>query len=241
MKELIKKIFASMGYKIERFGRAHETDFESGGTFLEQYRLAQERTQSIVTDNRLRRERHHTLYHLLRRVDVLSADVAECGCFRGLSAYQIASSLKTRRFNGIFYIFDSFEGLSEYTHEDFSNGNAQGCADRRKHFACDENIVRVNLKEFAFISYMKGWIPARFSEVAQRKFSFVHIDVDLYNPIKESLEFFYPRMVSGGIIAFDDYGCLAFPGAKKAVDEFISDKSDFFLPLPSGEAFLIKA
>jgi hypothetical protein len=39
---------------------------------------------------------------------------------------------------------------------------------------------------------------------------------------------------------FDDYGCIQFPGAKKAVDEFISkyDKV-FFLPLPSGQAFLI--
>lgn len=241
MKKLIKKILSSAGYKLERLNRAPETDFESGKIFLEQYCFAQECTQSAVTDNRLRRERHHTLYHLLHQADISLADVAECGCFRGLSAYQIASQLKARRFKNTFYIFDSFEGLSEYKQEDFSNANTQVYEDRRKHFACDESTVRANLKDFQFISYMKGWIPSRFLEVSHRKFSFVHIDVDLYYPIKESLEFFYPRIISGGIIVLDDYGCLVFPGAKKAVDEFVAGKADFFIPLPSGSAFLLKA
>jgi O-methyltransferase len=241
VKELIKKLFFLLGFDITRAGRAPETVFESGGIFLSQYCLAQERTQSTVTDNHLRRERHHTLFNLVYRAHISSADVAECGCFRGLSAYQIASSLKIRGFKNIFYIFDSFEGLSEYGVNDSFNGEIKDLEKRRKHFACDENVVRANLREFDFIKYMKGWIPARFQEVSKRKFSFVHIDVDLYSPIKESLEFFYPRMIPGGFIVFDDYGCLAFPGAKKAVDEFMIGKPDFFLPFPAGEAFLIKA
>ena len=59
--------------------------------------------------------------------------------------------------------------------------------------------------------------------------------------IRDSIEFFYPRLASKGIMVFDDYGCVQFPGAKKAVDECIAgyDRA-FFLPLPSGQAFLIK-
>lgn len=83
-------------------------------------------------------------------------------------------------------------------------------------------------------------IPNRFKEVSEKKFSFVHIDVDLYQPIRNSLEFFYNRMLPGGIIVFDDYGFTFFPGAKKAVDEFMQNKNDFFIALPSGQAFLIK-
>ena len=33
-------------------------------------------------------------------------------------------------------------------------------------------------------------IPKRFNEVKDNKFSFVHIDLDLYEPTKESLNFF---------------------------------------------------
>jgi len=42
-------------------------------------------------------------------------------------------------------------------------------------------------------------------------------------------------------MVFDDYGSTMFPGAKKAVDQCLEKfNNPFFLPLPSGQAFLIK-
>ena len=41
-----------------------------------------------------------------------------------------------------------------------------------------------------FIILLKGWIPSRFEEVKDKNFSFVHIDVDLYQPTLDSLNFF---------------------------------------------------
>lgn len=44
-------------------------------------------------------------------------------------------------------------------------------------------------------------------------------------------------------MVFDDYGCAVFPGAKQAVDEFLATRPPseaFFLPLTSGQAFLVK-
>jgi O-methyltransferase len=67
------------------------------------------------------------------------------------------------------------------------------------------------LSEFPFVHLYKGWIPSRFIEVEDRQFSFVHIDVDLYEPILDSLNFF-PKLVKGGVIVFDDYGITQFPG-----------------------------
>ena len=128
--------------------------------------------------------------------------------------------------------------MSDFKEEDLKNGTAEEKNLIKKQFACSQEVVEQNLKEFEFIRYKKGWIPEKFFEAADMKFIFVHIDVDLYQPIKDSLEFFYPRTVPGGIIVFDDYGCLAFPGARQAIEEFMKDKKDFFIYLPSGEAFL---
>src|SRR5207248_4885047 len=50
------------------------------------------------------------------------------------------------------------------------------------------------------------WIPDRFQDVDDWKFSFVHIDTDWPEPTSESLAFFYPRIEAGGIIVCDDYG-----------------------------------
>ena len=62
------------------------------------------------------------------------------------------------------------------------------------------------------------------------------------NPLKIVQSFFYPRLMEQGIMVFDDYGYTAqFPGAKKAIDEFVKkNKPSFFINLPSGQAFIIK-
>ena len=51
----------------------------------------------------------------------------------------------------------------------------------------------------------------------------MHIDVDLYEPTKVSLENFFPHVVKGGIVILDDYG--AFPGANKAIEDYLKSKN----------------
>lgn len=238
-KKVIKNLFLFFGLIVSRKPIIPIKIFETDENFNGLYKLAQEKTQMAESDNLFRRERHYTLNQLIEKVSFLNGDVAECGCWRGLSAYQCATRLKNRNFKGTFYLFDSFEGLSDFKAEDislFQNNDKK----RKKEFACGDNIVKNNLKEFDFIQYKKGWIPEKFHEVADNKFIFVHIDVDMYQPILDSVKFFYERMLPGGIIVFDDYGYNYFPGAKKSVDEFMCDKDDFFLALSSGQAFLVK-
>lgn len=240
IKRIIRKILKDFGYEVTK-GNEINTVFQIDPLFNELYEDAQKETQMEPTDNALRRQRHYTLNYLLRNVELGSGDVCEVGCWRGLSAYQIASYLKSSDKNILFHIFDSFEGLSEIAEIDRFRHDKRNTENVRKQFACSLEDVQDNLKEFDFIRYYKGWIPRWFKEVEDRKFSFVHIDVDLYQPTRDSFEFFYPRLVPKGIMVFDDYGCIQFPGAKKAVDECISNvKNIFFLPLPSGQAFLIK-
>ena len=97
------------------------------------------------------------------------------------------------------FVFDSFEGLSQPGTKDGDHWYAGA-------LEVPEEIVRQNLNPFTKFTLYKGWIPERFDEVSDRKFSFVHIDVDLYQPTADSMAFFYQRMVNGGIILCDDYG-----------------------------------
>jgi len=242
LKKLFKETLKSLNLEIKRIDGRPSVLFEIDSDFNTLYLTALEKTQMLATDNLLKRQRNYTLMQLLKQaLPVINAgNVAECGCWRGASAYQTAYHLKNNHFKNKFYIFDSFEGLSDFQREDLENNRICDTEKRKKEFSCSLEVVKENLKEFDFIEYKKGWIPSRFNEADSLKFSFVHIDVDLYRPIKDSLEFFYPRMVEGGIIALDDYGYLGFPGAKRAVDEFVEGKGIFFLPLPSGEAFIIK-
>jgi O-methyltransferase len=90
------------------------------------------------------------------------------------------------------------------------------------------------------VSWHKGWIPERFVDVESRRFALVHIDVDLYDPTKDSMEFVYPRVNPGGIILCDDYACTTCPGATRAVDDYLADKPGKMVLLSCGGGFLIK-
>jgi len=243
--KIILALLAKRGYTVTRKNEnetaPYSAYFEIDPIFNPLYDLAREKTQMGGDDNLLRRERHYTLCNLLRNVSISDGDVCELGCWRGLSTYQLATQLKERNFQNEFSLFDSFEGLSEVNEIDKRNDVDIDYNKKRKLFECSEDIVKENLKEFNFIKYYKGWVPDRFEEVKDKRFSFVHVDLDLYQPIIDSIKFFYPRLNTGGVMVFDDYGCATFPGAKKAVDEALQELEDaFFLPLPSGQAFIYK-
>ena len=108
---------------------------------------------------------------------------------------------------------------------------------------CSIDVVKNNLKEFdeECIYFYPGWIPERFDHVKDRVFSFVHIDVDLYEPTLHSLRFFYPRMEAGGIILCDDYGFTSCPGATAACDLYFKDKQEMMISLPCGGGFIIRS
>lgn len=179
-------------------------------------------------------DRHWMLGQLLRLTHNVDGDTAECGVFLGASSYLICKfneeQSETKRQH---LLFDSFEGLSEPGTNDISYWS-------KGDLSASEEAVRKALAGFSNTIYFKGWIPARFAEVENKKFSFVHIDVDLYEPTWESMAFFYPRMNPGGIILCDDYGFSSCPGATKAVDILLQDKPEKMISLCSGGGFMIK-
>jgi hypothetical protein len=63
-------------------------------------------------------------------------------------------------------------------------------------------------------------IPQYVKENPGLRISLLHLDLDLYEPTKVALEYLYPKVVSGGVVLFDEYGMNGFPGESAAVDEF---------------------
>lgn len=178
-------------------------------------------------------DRRFMLYQLLRLVENVPGDTAECGVFRGASSWMIASFLQRHGRDHRHFVFDTFEGLS-------GPGEGDGAHWEQGDLACSEDEVRRNLSSFDNIEYLKGWIPRRFDEVADRRFRFVHVDVDLEQPTHDSVAFFLPRLEPGGVLACDDYGSSTCPGATRAIDELLAGKPEKMIALPDGGGFLVK-
>lgn len=180
-------------------------------------------------------DRRWMLHELLRLVNSVPGDTAECGVFSGSSSYVICqanteATVTAKR----HHMFDSFEGLSKPEEND---GNHWKAGD----LAYGVERVKQNLREFEnATAYYPGWIPDRFDDVKDLRFSFVHIDVDLYQPTRDSMAFFYDRMNPGGVILVDDYGFTSCLGATQAADEVLADKPEGMLRLSGGGGFIVK-
>ncbi len=148
----------------------------------------------------------------------------------GSSSYLIASAFPDRT----HHAFDSFEGCSQPV-------PADGAYFTEGALTCSLETVRENLKSCLNVRLYKGWIPENFPAVADKRFAFVHIDVQLYQPTWDSLAFFYPRMSRGGIIVCDDYGFTTCPGARRAVDEVMRGQKEAIVELSCGSCFIVKS
>ena len=178
-------------------------------------------------------DRKFTIYSIARSLRSVGGDIAECGVFKAGSSFLMMSASEGtgKRFFG----FDSFEGLSEPGEKD-QTGKDTAFVWKKNDMAVTLDIAQKNLEKFGDLcTIYKGWIPDRFNEVTDHKFSLIHIDVDLYDPTMSSLEFFFPRMSKGGVIVCDDYGFETCPGARKAMDEFFSSKNMSVIHLPTGQ------
>ena len=181
-------------------------------------------------------DRKFALCELLKLCRTVPGDTVECGAYKGATSYLIC---REQALNGAekhrhHFVFDSFAGLSE---PDGRDGSYWTAGDLQ----ATEEDVRAALAEFSAFTILPGWIPERFAEVENQRFAFVHIDVDLYQPTRDSIEFFYPRLNPGGILLLDDYGFRSCPGATAAADEFFTDKDEAVANLPTGQGVVVKA
>jgi O-methyltransferase len=157
----------------------------------------------------------------------------EAGAYRGGTALLLRQEIESAGADRKFYILDSFSGMLQ----------ADAAKDRHKagDFS-DTSLATVQrlVGSDSFIDYRKGWIPDTFHGLETECFAFAHIDLDLYQSVKDCCEFIYPRLAPGGLIVFDDYGFPNTPGARLAVDEFFAKKLEVPIALGSGQAVVCK-
>ena len=165
----------------------------------------------------------------VERTRKVPGDIAEIGCYWGGSATLIAREAAPDK---EIHLFDTFEGLPPLENIDrsaFDDGM----------FVSDYETVKQFFAEDQRVHVYKGLFPEECAHYVKDKcFSFVNIDVDLYDGMKKSLEFVYPRMNKGGVVLIHDYGTAG--GVRKAVDEFLKDKPEAAFDNNWRQCFFVK-
>jgi len=176
-------------------------------------------------------DRCYYIYHLAEYCAHLGGTMAECGVYRGGSAYFIALALeRSQSTDRHLHLFDTFSGMPAK----YISKNDPHKPNEFSRTSLAE--VRAILADYSFVEFHPGTIPETFSSIEEStRFSFVHLDVDLYRSNKSCCEYFYGRMITGGVLLFDEYGFEGYEFTERlAIDEFFKDKPEHPFVLPTG-------
>lgn len=122
----------------------------------------------------------------------IEGSAAELGVYQGSFASCINRVFANRK----LFLFDTFAGFDKKdTEKDVKEGYSLGMQDF-SDTGVEMVLERMPHPELCIIK--KGWFPDTAKGLENEHFVFVSIDADLYEPIYEGLNFFYPRLQKGG-------------------------------------------
>ena len=167
------------------------------------------------------------------------AIAAECGCYQGFSLAACLEIAEQSNLPVQFLALDSFQGLPPLSQRDLELAPERAPYRNRKFFDAT-SVEKVQATVAPVLGKSRvDIVPGFFSEtlptLPEHRYFFVNIDCDLYEPHLECLDYFYPRMLSGGIIFFDDYHSIDFPMARQAIDAFLADKPELLWHVRLGD------
>ncbi len=169
----------------------------------------------------------------------IQGNVAECGVFRGDYSKFLSEFFPNRK----LYLFDTFEGFSDSDLEVERNiGDdrfVNNAFNDKEIFNCtNEELVLNKINNKEMVNIKKGFFPETAIGLDD-KFCFVHLDMDLYQPIYAGLEFFYEKMYGGGVIVVHDYNTGSLPGVRKAIKDYEKNYKIKLAKFPIGDYYSI--
>ena len=172
--------------------------------------------------------------YMMRFAKSSAFNLVECGVASGMSAYFALTELIDK--SCTFHLYDSWDVMkSEYLYdtekEHIGKYNGQNMQNTKN------NLKRYSDK----IKFHAGYIPATLDDTAPDSICYLHVDVNSAKTTLEILEFFYPRLVSGGVILFDDYGWTSYNETKKIIDKFLNTKDELLYVSPTGQGICFKS
>jgi O-methyltransferase len=236
----LKRLLESFGLNIRRvrafdncnrdiFPKATYSPWLQDETFLSTYNLISSNT--LVDIYRL-----YELWKLLEEVKDIPGDVLEVGVWRGGTGCLLATCAKNLSIDGTIYLCDTFSGVVKAGNDDATYRGGE-------HSDTSEDLVRKLLSKLSLDNFeiLKGIFPDATSDaISNNTFRLCHIDVDVKKSADDILSWVWPRLATGGVIVYDDYGFYECDGIRCHVDEQRKKSDRLVIHNLNGHAIIIK-
>ena len=198
--------------------------------FLELFRVVEAHTKVDIA-------RCHELWELLEQCGHLEGDVLEVGVWRGGTGALLAAGAR-RLWGGSRKVFlaDTFQGVVKAgPKDDYYRGGEH--ADTSPEFV-EGLLESIGLSN---AELLEGIFPEETGNmVADRRFCFCHVDVDVYQSARDTVEWVWPRMPPGGVVVYDDYGFYGCEGVTALGREDRLREDSVFVHNLNGHGILVK-
>ena len=184
--------------------------------------------------------RHYFVYwsamSAAKATPVGQKNLVEMGTCDGLTAYFAMTAMKTLDIDYKCYMYDAWEAMKGDDLLEIERPKS-GMYGYLELEATVQNLIEFSKN----VVFNKGYIPDSFrTSINPLKIVWLHIDLNAAAPSRASLEFFFERMLPGGIFLFDDYASHDHVETKRVVDTFFHLKNVNLLQLPTGQAIVFK-
>ncbi|HSX37333.1 MAG TPA: TylF/MycF/NovP-related O-methyltransferase [Chlamydiales bacterium] len=190
----------------------------------------------IQTHSLVDQHRCYELWELCGQSAKLDGALLEIGVWRGGTGALIAKRAELCHISNPVYLCDTFQGVVKATRRDdfYKGGEHQDTSPK----IVQKLLNTLNLKN---VQILPGIFPEDTgARISEQKFRFCHVDVDVYQSTLDIIDWVWPRLVSGGIIVFDDYGLPTCKGVRDFVNERKHQKDLISLHNLNGHAIWIK-
>ena len=219
----------------------HNCDFITNPRFITSYELGRrtDKNKTVLSEGQEIYWRIHVLCWAAAQVKHLRGDFVDCGVNTGIFARAIINYIDFINTDKTYFLLDTFTGLDE------RYSSAEELAqDLNRNYIANKATLYDQVKETfdGFnVKIVKGTVPDTLGEVTTDRIAFLSIDMNCVQPEIAALEYFWGKMVSGGIIVLDDYGYSnSHKIQKQAHDVFAASKGVEILTLPTCQGMIIK-
>ncbi len=167
--------------------------------------------------------------------------ISEIGVYRGASSILFAKLIRIYEQDSLTMChgFDNFMGTKAVNENPLqvNGGNITSEMQLRELIRLQEldNILKIHKLD------AEKDFPEFFDKNPHLRFRLVFVDSGTYEVVSESIKNFWPRMLTGGIMIFDQFNCEVAPGETRAICEFLpNEKIETFSPAWMPNAFVRK-
>ena len=165
-------------------------------------------------------------FEIFKQTTNVSGDIVECGVFKGSSLIRFLTFrdlLKQQKKKVV-----GFDPFGKFPKQKIKEDNKFGISHNKSSgLGINKNILNKYLRRKKFKNFrlikgdIKKTLPVFLKKEKKMKISFLHLDMDVFEPTKFALDFFYNKISKNAFILIDDYEQVK--GATKATQKFLNE------------------